>query len=54
MISLKQVKKNSDTTEEGVLELEEKSQEITQNVAQREKNKKVNSGNMKDRVRTIN
>ena len=39
MTNLKQVKKNLDTTEEGILELEEKSQEITQNVAQRDKNK---------------
>ena len=36
MINLKQVKRNLDTTEEGILELEEKSQEITQNAAQRD------------------
>ena len=36
MISLKQVKRNLDTTEEEILELEEKSQEITQNVAKRD------------------
>ena len=36
MIHLKQVKRNLDTTEEGILELEEKSQEITHNVAQRD------------------
>ena len=36
MISLKQVKRNLDTNEEEILELEEKSQEITQNVAQRD------------------
>ena len=36
MISLKQVKRNLDTNEEEILELEEKSQEITQNVAKRD------------------
>ena len=36
MINLKQVKRNLDTTEEGIVKLEEKSQEITQNVAQRD------------------
>ena len=36
MISLKQVKRNLDTTEEEILELKEKSQEITQNVVQRD------------------
>lgn len=36
MINLKQVKRNLDTNEEGILKLEEKSQEITQNVAQRD------------------
>ena len=36
MIHLKQVKMNLDTTEEGIRELEEKSQEITHNVAQRD------------------
>ena len=30
------MKRNLDTTEKGILELEEKSQEITQNVAQRD------------------
>ena len=36
MINLKQVKRNLDTTEEGILKLEEKSQEITQDVAQKD------------------
>ena len=36
MINLKQVKRNLDTTEEGIVKLEEKSQEITHNVAQRD------------------
>ena len=36
MINLKHVKRNLDTTEKGILEVEEKSQEITQNVAQRD------------------
>ena len=36
MINLKKVKRNLDTNEEGILKLEEKSQEITQNVAQRD------------------
>ena len=36
MINLKQVKRNLDTTEEGIVKLEEKSQEITQDVAQKD------------------